>query len=442
MSGSGGDGGRGPKNAPSGARNLPAGVTITCRSILPLQGPPLERGWLRIGRGRIEGIGRRRPSGLVIDLGDAIILPGLVNAHTHLEFSDLTAPLPAGSNLTDWIEELVRLRRARLPGAAEETRLATALSAGLQESAAAGVTALGEIATAVPAQGYPPHGPRVRLYREGLGWKPTATFQGLVARDLNHLRHALGGLSPHAPYSVSAGLGGWLVRTAVAGHLPVAMHLAESRAEAEFVATGGGPFQDLLAGLGVWPVSPAPRLHSAADWISQLARAPRGSVVHGTFLDETALSRLIRHRDRLCLVVCPRTTLRLAGALPALVQWRQAGIRLAVGTDSRASNPDLSILAECRTLVEAGMMSPAEALRTATRGGAWALLLEHRCGQLAVGRPADFIVLQAPPGHADPHVAALDPATRVVATVRGGRLIFGELASRGSTAGSWQSASQ
>ena len=442
MSGSGGDGGRGPKNAPSGARNLPAGVTITCRSILPLQGPPLERGWLRIGRGRIEGIGRRRPSGLVIDLGDAIILPGLVNAHTHLEFSDLTAPLPAGSNLTDWIEELVRLRRARLPGAAEETRLATALSAGLQESAAAGVTALGEIATAVPAQGYPPHGPRVRLYREGLGWKPTATFQGLVARDLNHLRHALGGLSPHAPYSVSAGLGGWLVRTAVAGHLPVAMHLAESRAEAEFVATGGGPFQDLLAGLGVWPVSPAPRLQSAADWISQLARAPRGSVVHGTFLDETALSRLIRHRDRLCLVVCPRTTLRLAGALPALVQWRQAGIRLAVGTDSRASNPDLSILAECRTLVEAGMMSPAEALRTATRGGAWALLLEHRCGQLAVGRPADFIVLQAPPGHADPHVAALDPATRVVATVRGGRLIFGELASRGSTAGSWQSASQ
>ena len=442
MSGSGDDGGRGPESAPSGARNLPAGVTITCRSILPLQGPPLERGWLRIGRGRIEGIGHRRPSGPVIDLGDAIILPGLINAHTHLEFSDLTAPLPAGSNLTDWIEEVVRLRRARLPGAAEQTRLATALSAGLQESAAAGVTALGEIATAVPAQGYPPHGPRVRLYREGLGWRPTATFQSLVARDLNHLRHALGGLSPHAPYSVSAGLGGWLVRTAVAGHLPVAMHLAESRAEAEFVATGGGPFQNLLAGLGVWPVSPAPRLHSAADWISQLARAPRGSVVHGTFLDETALSRLIRHRDRLCLVVCPRTTLRLAGALPPLGHWRQAGIRLAVGTDSRASNPDLSILAECRTLVEAGMMSPAEALRTATRGGAWALMLEHRCGQLAVGRPADFIVLQAPPGHADPHVAALDPATRVVATVRGGRLIFGDLASRGSTAGSWQSASQ
>ncbi len=442
MSGSGDDGGRGPESAPSGARNLPAGVTITCRSILPLQGPPLERGWLRIGRGRIEGIGHRRPSGPVIDLGDAIILPGLINAHTHLEFSDLTAPLPAGSNLTDWIEEVVRLRRARLPGAAEQTRLATALSAGLQESAAAGVTALGEIATAVPAQGYPPHGPRVRLYREGLGWRPTATFQSLVARDLNHLRHALGGLSPHAPYSVSAGLGGWLVRTAVAGHLPVAMHLAESRAEAEFVATGGGPFQNLLAGLGVWPVSPAPRLHSAADWISQLARAPRGSVVHGTFLDETALNRLIRHRDRLCLVVCPRTTLRLAGALPPLGHWRQAGIRLAVGTDSRASNPDLSILAECRTLVEAGMMSPAEALRTATRGGAWALMLEHRCGQLAVGRPADFIVLQAPPGHADPHVAALDPATRVVATVRGGRLIFGDLASRGSTAGSWQSASQ
>ena len=442
MSGSRGDGNRGPKKAPLSPRHLPAGVTITCRHVLPLQGPPLERGWLRIGRGRIEGIGRRVPSGPVIDLGDAIILPGLVNAHTHLEFSDLAAPLPVGTNLTDWIEEVVRLRRARVPGAAEETRLATALSAGLQESAAAGVTSLGEIATAIPAGGYPPHGPRVRLYREGLGWRPTATFRGRVARDLAHLGHALGGLSPHAPYSVSAGLGGWLVRTAVAEHLPVAMHLAESRAEAEFVATGGGPFQDLLAGLGVWPVSPAPRLHSAADWISQLARAPRGSVVHGTFLDEQALGRLIRHRDRLCLVVCPRTTLRLAGALPALAHWAQAGIRLAVGTDSRASNPDLSILAECRTLVEAGIMSPTAALQTATRGGAWSLMLEHRCGQLAVGRPADFIVLQAPSGHADPHAAALDPATRVLATVRGGRLIFGQLASQGSTDGSWRSASQ
>ena len=442
MSGSRGDGDRGPTSDPLGPRRPPAGVTIACRHILPLQGPPLEHGWLRIGRGRIEGIGRRRPSGPVIDLGDAIVLPGLVNAHTHLEFSDLTAPLPAGTNLTDWIAEVVRLRRARVPGAAEQTRLLAALSAGLQESAAAGVTALGEIATALPAQGYPPHGPRVRLYREGLGWRPTATFRGSVTRDLDHLGHALGGLSPHAPYSVSAGLGRWLVQTAMAGHLPVAMHLAESRAEAEFVATGGGPFQNLLAGLGVWPISPAPRLSSPADWISQLARAPRGSVVHGTFLDETALSRLIRHRDRLCLVVCPRTTLRLAGALPPLGQWRQAGIRLAVGTDSRASNPDLSILAECRTLVETGMMSPAEALRTATRGGAWSLMLEHRCGQLAVGRPADFIVLQAPSGHADPHAAALDPATRVVATVRGGRLIFGELSSRGSTAGSWQSASR
>ena len=164
--------------------------------------------------------------------------------------------------------------------------------------------------------------------------------------------------------------------------------------------------------------------------------------MHGTFLDETALNRLVRHRDRLCLVVCPRTTLRLAGALPPLMHWRQAGIRLAVGTDSRASNPDLSILAECRTLVEAGLMSPTEALQAATRGGAWSLMLEHRCGQLAVGRPADFVVLQAPSGYADPHAAALDPATRVLATVRGGRLIFGELSSQGSTAGNWQSASR
>jgi cytosine/adenosine deaminase-related metal-dependent hydrolase len=166
-----------------------------------------------------------------------------------------------------------------------------------------------------------------------------------------------------------------------------------------------------------------------ADWITLLAKAPRGAVVHGTFLpeDQAALSRLARHRDRLCLVVCPRTTLALSGRLPPVEAFLAAGIRVAIGTDSRASNPDLSVLAECRTLVEGGGVSPREALSMATRQGAWALAFERRCGILAPGRSADLAILRPSSRHADPSEAVLDPATQSVATLRRGHVIAGRV---------------
>jgi cytosine/adenosine deaminase-related metal-dependent hydrolase len=143
--------------------------------------------------------------------------------------------------------------------------------------------------------------------------------------------------------------------------------------------------------------------------------------------DEAALARLARHRDRLAVVVCPRTTRTLSGVLPPLAAFRAAGVRVAIGTDGRGSNPDLSVLGECRTLVDAGLARPDEALAMATRDAAWALMLERTAGRIAVGRPADLVVLRPVHHHDDPAAAALDPATRVVATLRGGRVIAGSL---------------
>ena len=104
-----------------------------------------------------------------------------------------------------------------------------------------------------------------------------------------------------------------------------------------------------------------------------------------------------------------------------------AGIRVAIGTDSRASAPDLSVLAECRALVDGGLVSPAEALRMATVDSAWALGFDRCAGALAPGRPADLVILRPARPSADPPEAALDPETAVVATVRAGRLIHGRL---------------
>ena len=147
--------------------------------------------------------------------------------------------------------------------------------------------------------------------------------------------------------------------------------------------------------------------------------------MHGTFLDDVALARLARHRRRLAVVICPRTTRLLSGMLPPLDRLRSAGVRVALGTDSRASNPDLSVLGECRTLVDGGLASPAEAIAMATVAGAWALGSEKRAGILAPGRSADLVVLRPAQAIRDPHEAALDPATLVAATFRSGRVIHG-----------------
>jgi cytosine/adenosine deaminase-related metal-dependent hydrolase len=414
--------------------------TLRARWLVPVGGWPLENAWLEIDRGLVTAFGRGRPpqSGRdTVDLGDVIMLPGLVNAHTHLEFSELAEPLAAAGGLPDWIARVVAARRIRATdaGGSAEARAMAAIRQGLAESVAGGVTAIGEIATAAAPQAYAGPGPRVRVFREGLGLRAAgveAVPRG-VAADLDRLAAAgiACGISPHAPYSVAAPLGRRLVAEARRRSLPVAMHLLESEAEAELLARGTGSFRRLLEDLGAWDPAAPPALLPAAEWISRLATARRGIVVHATYIahDPAALARLARHRDQLVVVVCPRTTRAISGTLPPLAVLREAGIRVAIGTDSRASNPDLSVLAECRTLVDAGLVSPAEALRMATIHAAWAVGFERHAGRIAPGRPADLAILRpATSQPRDPLAAAIDQASVVVATLRRGRVIAGRLA--------------
>jgi cytosine/adenosine deaminase-related metal-dependent hydrolase len=401
---------------------------LRCRWLVPMAGPPIENAWLRIAHGRFAAIARHPvgPPDRRIDLGDAIILPGLVNAHTHLEFSDVRTPLDADGGLPGWIGRVVASRRER---STDVRAVAAAIRRGLAESAAAGVTTIGDIATVVPSDAYDGPGPRVRVYREGLGLRPAAldSVPRAIASDLDCLSAAgiATGLSPHAPFSVAATLGRSLLNAAQHRRCPVAMHLLESDAEPELLARNAGPFRELLEDLGAWDAANPPHLLSAADWITRLARCCRGIVVHATHIgaDADALARLARHRDRLAVAVCPRTTQAISGVLPPVLLLASAGIRIAIGTDSRASNPDLSVLAECRTLVDAGLTSPEESLRMATVNAAWALAFEDRAGTIAVGRPADLCILRPSTPSPDPLVTSLDPSTIVEATFKRGRLI-------------------
>ena len=406
---------------------MPPDFSLRARWVVPVGSPPIDGGWVGIARGRVTAIGRGDPGGLggrCIDLGDAVILPGLVNAHTHLEFSLLAEPLrPAAGHdgLPGWIRSVVASRR----GSVRES-LDASIRGGLVESAAEGVTAIGEIATRVAEPHLDPTGPRMRVFREGLGLAPErrdATVRG-VARDLDRLGRAgvPAGVSPHAPYSVASDLGRRLIGIATERRLPVAMHLAESPDEDEFARMGEGRWRDLLVDLGAWSAD-APLLRPAADWIGSLARAPRGLVVHATFLDDAALTRLARHADRLAVAVCPRTTRMLSGCLPPVARLASAGVRIAIGTDSRGSTPDLSVRRECAELVGAGLVSAETAMRMATVDAAWAIGLERIAGRLAPGRPADLAIIACPATARCPFDAAIDPGNRVLATLRGGRPI-------------------
>ena len=426
-------------------------LTVRAHWLLTVAGPVIEHAWLQLDRGRVTGFGSGRPPAVdrspLLDLGDTVITPGLVNAHTHLEFSALQQPFTTAGGLAAWIERVVDWRR-RQP-AAESGEREAAIERGLQESAADGVVAVGEISTGpIPARSLS-QGPRLRVFRELLGLAPLTpeappTQITAALREVERLSRAgvAVGLSPHAPYSTQWPLGQLalqaarqlrqLARSRTGSRqsiIPLAMHLAESADEADLLAEQTGPFRDLFQRLGVWP-SPPPRLATTADWISLLARADRGLVVHGTHLpdDPVALDRLSRHRQRLAVVICPRTTLALAGRLPPVAVLQAAGLRVCLGTDGRGSNPDLSVRAEARCLIEAGLVSPAEALQMTTRTAAWALGFERCTGRIAVRRPADLAVLRPGtiPSTAEAAAAAVFAAdTEVVATFRGGRLIAG-----------------
>lgn len=416
-------------------------------------------GWLESGRVTLSGrrilaVGPGRVAG-EIDLGDCVVLPGLVNAHTHLEFSGLTAPLPYSQTFASWIRQVVYWRRGQSD---LSTRAAIAL--GLDESAHAGVTLLGEIATRdwdTPTAldmsdchltGPPSQSPQLVVFREVLGLKPDA-IQAQMANACRHLtvgtayrvegeapveprvgeiatsQPRLGeslalptnewhpqwtaGLSPHAPYSVSREVFSEVLDLAMQSRCPVAMHLAETREELELLATGTGPLAELFTEWGLWSTGHRAAFRSPWEVLQQLSSLPRVLVIHGNYLTPEELD-FLTGKDQFSIVYCPRTHSYFQHDRYPLAELLKRGIRVALGTDSRASNPDLNLLSEVRHVAQQHPeIAPTTLLEMATSHGAEALGLGNSVGCIAPGLRSDLCVLQIPPGIRDPFEAVLSP---------------------------------
>jgi cytosine/adenosine deaminase-related metal-dependent hydrolase len=408
-------------------------LALRARYVFPIDAPPLIDGVLTIAGERIVAVGENLAGRPPLDLGNAAILPGLVNAHTHLEFSDLTAPLgQRGMSLPQWIRQVLAARGPRQDSAA-------AIRRGLHECLAAGTTALGDIVTS----GWSPPATRadesyddgiashenvhVTLFRELIGLSPERAQTALTAAE-QHLDAWQGvpgflpGLSPHAPYTVHPDLLRRAVELARQRRCPLAMHVAESREELELLAAGTGPLAELLKERGVWKPDLFGR-RRVVEILHALAAAPRALVIHGNYLAAEDVEVLTAEAARLTLVYCPRTHAYFGHEAYPLARLLAAGVQMALGTDSRASNPDLSLLAEMRCVAERHPgVSPAKILELGTLAGARALGLERDVGSLAPGKLANLAIVQISGAHAaEPHALLFDSAARVVQTWFHGR---------------------
>jgi cytosine/adenosine deaminase-related metal-dependent hydrolase len=340
------------------------------RWILPICSDPIKGGWIRIQDDRIVALGSGRPKDTAEDLGDVALLPGLVNAHTHLEFSDCQRPIGRnGIPLEQWIGQVVAARQDATPEAKQ-----TAIRSGLQELRQSGTRLAAEITT--PPCHYPPEVSRPELitFAEVLGLARQRWHQRLELGLRHSQRTGSAGWSPHAPYSTSLACIEACIELAQQYDRPLAMHVAESPVERELLSSATGPLARTLGELGVWRDEIFPWGNDPFGMlIDRLSKAPRVLLIHGNDLNAAEIERLRPHRH-MTVVYCPRTHHFFGYAKHPLEQMLAAGVRVALGTDSRASNPDLSLWHEVQFLLRHRPdLAPKDVLAMATVNGADAL---------------------------------------------------------------------
>ncbi len=415
---------------------LSPSFALQARWVFPIDAAPIENGVVCVEGERISGVGTESPHPETTDLGNVAILPGFVNAHAHLEFSDLTEPLGRrGMSLADWILWVLQYRnRGDLPPLAER------VSRGIDESLGHGTTTIGEIAS----QSY--LGSDVATDRSEL-----TVFLEMIGRDPRRVQNCVreaeahlsgdaawrSGLSPHAPYTIGPELLAEAARLAARG-APLAVHLAESPEEMQWFADGTGALAEMLSRSGGEMAGP-PAFTSPLQMIQQLQGVPRVALIHGNYLDAACIAEIAKHTATkhaatMSVVYCPRTHGYFGHARYPLDALLTSGINVALGTDGRSSNPDLSLLAELRFAAQRHPeISAATILRLATINGAGAVGREADVGTLTAGKSANLAILQLPePSHDD--VPANDPARLIVeselpniATMFRGQVVYGRL---------------
>jgi len=373
--------------------------------VLPIAGGPIRGGWVALEEGRIAAVSSTPTSG-AIDLGNAVVLPALVNAHTHLELSYLRGVVPPSARFPDWIAAIMAARR-RYANPQDPVIVAAAL-AGIEEARASGTGLVGDITnTLVTVPLLRQASMAARVFYELLGFSvedPAARVrQARQAIDAHGRSEDLRcSLAPHAPYSVSPGLFASIRQDLDAHPGDIStVHVGESPEEIEFLARGTGPWRDLLTTLGVWTDAWAAPGVSPVQYLAGLGFLDSCVLaVHGVQFEGDDLARL--RGLGTTVVSCPRSNRYVGVGDPPLEAFYAMGVKVAFGTDSLASVADLNLFAE---LAHARRLAPRVPARTllesATRCGAAALGFGQELGTIEVGKRAALIAVRVPAGVGD-----------------------------------------
>jgi aminodeoxyfutalosine deaminase len=361
--------------------------------VLPVSGPPIRDGAVVVAGDRIAAVGPAEEvlagfTGLICDHGHGAILPGVVNCHVHLEFSALAGRVAPQARWEDWLDATLAAYGALGPEEVE-----AGIGRGIDALRQSGAVLVGEVTNTGASWPHLETGPlSYHLFYECLGFNLLERF------DLPELFPFFGrpevaaaawvSAAAHAPYSVSAALFRAVDEWNAPRRGAQMVHLAESRAELDFLAKGNGFCEGLLKRRGRWVADFQPPGVSPPAYLNSLDfLGSRTLAVHGAWLDATDCELLAGTGT--WLVLCPRANRYTGAGMPPVPELLQAGVNLALGTDSLAGNRDLNLFGEMLWLQQNFPAFPGDLwLGLGTLNGARALGREREFGSLEPGKQA------------------------------------------------------
>jgi cytosine/adenosine deaminase-related metal-dependent hydrolase len=371
-------------------------LLFRARFVLPISSAPIDGGWVRVRDGRIVEVGAGRPIETHEDLGDVALLPGLVNAHTHLELSFLEGRVPPASAMPAWIQSMIRERLAPR----DETAAGAAIERAIASMMASGTVLVGDITNSLAAVGpLRAAGMAGVIFHELTGFAP-ADPVGQVAAAWKRVDEAnptssenccANSVVAHAPYSVAPEL--FRAIAGARGREPLTVHTGESPEEIAFLRSGGGPFKELIEQIGKWnPDWTAPGC-GPIEYLDRCGYLQPGMLaVHGGHLSIDDLARLRGAGG--VIVTCPRSNVWVGAGVPDVAEFYRLGLPVAIGTDSLASVDSLNMFDELAAVRRAApSIAPSKILESATLTGAVALGRGAEFGSLETGKRAELVAV-------------------------------------------------
>ncbi len=418
-------------------------MLLTARWVLPITAPPIEDGAVLVQKDQILAVGKRKElsagkDAKCINLGDAILMPGLVNVHSHLELTVLRGT-SRGQSFVPWLISLVARSRCMT-----EEDFQVSATWGAVEALRAGVTCLADT-TRTGASFHALHqaGLRGITYLEvfGMHGDPAAAVSPVLAR-LKNLKGSSTrvsiGISPHSPYTASGPLFLVVDEMARQERIPVAVHLAEAPAESELMLSGTGEIRSRFWPYLDWPVHDwQPPATSPVKYLDRLGVLRPGTMaVHCVQVSDDDVAILAQRG--VAVAHCPVSNAYLGNGVAPLKRFLSAGIPVGLGTDSAASNDTIDLLGEIKFgfLLQKAVhgcsegLTPARMVYMATLGGAQVLGLSDLVGSLEPGKKADLTAVQLTQVHTtpcyDPYVTLVHSARAddVVLTMVDGKVLY------------------